>query len=452
VSGGERLAGWAATARWEDLPGPLRARLRAHVLDWLGVVCAGVDTPHARAAQATVRAWGGVAASTVIGRGVRLPAPGAAFLNAFAARAHTFDDTCEVGPVHPGSSVVAAAWAAAEASGASGRALLDGVLAGYEVTTRVSAAVGPGHYEAGFHNTGTCNAFGACAAAGRVLGLDGGAMAEAFGLAGAGAAGLRQYQVDGSMADTSLDGARAAHTGVVAAELRRHGLAGPRAILDGRFGFCQVTSPRADLDRLDRDLGVAWEWPATGLKPFPTCRFTHGPAEVLLRLRAEAGIAGADVARVTIATFKQSVEVSDKPEVRSRFDAILSHQWTAALALGRGRVDLAGLDGPALADPALRDLATRVQVAHDPGLDPAYPARWPHAVTIVLRDGRRLAARSEAPPGGADRPLADEAVEAKFSSLAGPVLGAERAARLADAVRALDALPDVRRLTPLLAP
>lgn len=452
MSHGERLARWAAAVRWEDLDAGLQAKVKAHVLDTLGVMCAGLDTPHARAAHSTARAWGGAGASTVVGRGWRLPAPSVAFCNAFAARAHTFDDTYEVGPVHPGSAVVGAALACAEAAGASGIAFLAGVAAGYEVATRVSAAVSPSHYEAGFHNTGTCNTFGACAAAGRVLGFDGTALADALGLAGAGAAGLRQYQVDGSMTDTSLDGARAAQTGVMAADLRAHGLAGPHAILDGRWGFCQVMAPHADLDRLDRDLGRAYEFATTALKPFPTCRFSHGPAEVLLRLRAEAGIDGDAVEAVGIATFKQSIEVADRPAVRSRFDAILSHQWVAALALGRGRVTLADLDEAALADPALQALAARVTVTHDPALEMRYPAQWPHDVTVVLRDGRRLVGRSDDPPGGAARPLSPETVEAKFRSLAAPVLGADRAERLVESVRELDTVPDVRSLAPLLGP
>jgi len=451
MSHGERLARWAAAARWEDLETSLQAKVKAHVLDTLGVMCAGLDTPHAGAAQSAARAWGGAGASTVVGRGWRLPAPSAAFCNAFAARAHTFDDTYELGPVHPGSAVVSAALAAAEAAGASGAALLAGVAAGYEVATRVSAAVSPSHYEWGFHNTGTCNTFGACAAAGRILGFDGAAMADALGLAGGGAAGLRQYQIDGSMADTSLDGARAAQTGVIAADLRAHGLAGPHAILDGRWGFCRVMAPHADLDRLDAGLGGAYEFAATALKPFPTCRFTHGPAEVLLRLRAEARIDGPAVEAVTIATFKQSIEVADKPTVRSRFDAILSHQWTAALALGRGRVGLTDLDAASLADPALQALAARVRVVPDESLE-QYPGRWPHRVTVVLRDGRRLAARSDYPPGGADHPLSPDAVEAKFRSLAAPVLGAAGAERLLASVRELDTVPDVRSLAPLLGP
>ena len=78
----------------------------------------------------------------MIGLPTRLPAPKAAFLNALHARIHTFDDTHEAGPSHPGSAVVAAALAAAETAQASGRTFLAALLAGYETATRVSAALG----------------------------------------------------------------------------------------------------------------------------------------------------------------------------------------------------------------------------------------------------------------------------------------------------------------------
>src|SRR5688500_10240390 len=119
-----------------------------------------------------LRARPGPSEATVIGCAARALASDAAFANAFHGRIHTFDDTFEAGPIHPGTCVLSAALAAAQASGASGRGLLEAILAGYEVSIRVCAAAGPGHYAAGFHPTGTCNAFGAAAAAARAYGLD----------------------------------------------------------------------------------------------------------------------------------------------------------------------------------------------------------------------------------------------------------------------------------------
>lgn len=451
-SEGRRLARWAAEVRWESLDHSLKSKVRDHILDTVGVMCAGLETRHSRAIQQVVRGWGGVAESTVIGRGWRLPAPSAAMLNAFHARAHTFDDTHDVGPIHPGSAIVSAALACAEAVGAAGRVFLAGVIAGYEVATRVSAAVTPSHYGRGFHNTGTCNAFGACAAAGRILGFDAEAMAGALGLAGEGAAGLRQYQIDGSMTDTSLDGARAAHVGVVAAQLCAAGLPGPHGILDGPWGFCRVMAHGADLSRLDRGFGESYEFTGTAIKPFPSCRCTHGPIEALLTLRSRHAIDPREIEDVTIATFAHSIEVSDRPAIHNRFDAILSHQYCAAVVLLRGGLDLSDFEDARVADPATQALAAKVRVIHDASLEDAFPAAWPHRVQITLRNGSMYDMDSDNPPGTRDHPLTRGVIEEKFIRLSAPVLGRSRAEALRDALETLEHTSDTRALVPLLHP
>src|SRR5262249_35648440 len=155
---------------------------------------------------ALAQRWGGAPEAGVIGLRLRLPAPKAAFVNALHTRIHTFDDTHEIGPIHPGSAVVAAALAASETSVATRRALVAALLAGYEASTRISLALGARHYASGFQTTATCAPFGAAAAAARARGLDAARTMAAFGLAGQTAVGLRQYQIDGSMLDTALGG------------------------------------------------------------------------------------------------------------------------------------------------------------------------------------------------------------------------------------------------------
>lgn len=446
----ETLATFSAGLRWDAVDAAVRAQVKEHLLDTLGVICAGVESPEGRAAQRVVERWGGTEQATVVGRTRRVPAPHAAFLNALHGRIHTFDDTYESGPVHPGSIAVSAALAAAEVSACSGSDLLAAILAGYEVATRVSAALGPSHYGSGFHNTGTCNAFGAGAAAARAFGATAEATADALGLAGEAAAGLRQYQIDGSMGDTALNGARAAQTGVAAVELQRAGLAGPHGILDGRWGLFRVMSSGADPSRITDGLGTSYEFTSVSLKPYPSCRFTHGPLEVLLDLRARHEIAPGDIERVEIVTFRESVEVSDKPAVESRLDAILSHQYNAARALVDGSVTLAAYEPARVAEPGVRSLAERVRVLFDETLQDAYPAKWPHWVAIALKNGRHFVGQSQHPPGGPEAPLGWKRVHEKFLALAVPVLGELASERIASIVAKLDEAAGIDDLTSLL--
>lgn len=432
------LATFAAGLDVDHVDAWLLRKLKRHLLDTIGVACAGVNEQEPRAVGGVLQRWGGVPESTAIGCPTRLPAPKAAFLNAVAARILTFDDTYEAGPIHPGSAVVAATLAVAERAGASGRTLIAALLAGYETATRVAKALGPEHYRSGFHASGTCAPFGAAAAAARVLGLNAEETTSALGLAGEAAIGLRQHQLDGSLFDSALNAARGAELGVTAVEFAAAGLTGPKGVLDGRWGVLAMMSQTGDPAALTSDLGTTWVFAETSLKPFASCRFTHGPIAAL----RDAGITSAEVEEIEIAAFRESYDVSNRPNPETRFDAILSHQLAAALAIsGRPIMPTEFVQ----IDPAIRDLAARVRVTHDPSLDQLRPQLWPHRITVRLKNGRVLNLPSDQPP----EPTEPDA-QAKFRLLAGPVLGEDRVAKLIILADALEGLPNIREFTELL--
>lgn len=440
-----------ASLSWNDVPLPTREKVQDHLIDTIGVMCAGLDEPASRSADETVRRWQGTRECTVVGRPWRLPAPSAAFLNAFHGRIHSFDDTYDIGVVHPGSVIVSAALAVAERIGASGNSFLSGVLAGYEVATRLSRSISPDHYARGFHSTGTCNTFGAASAAARVLGMDARATADALGLAGEAASGLRQFQEDGAVSDTALNAARAAEAGIKSVELCSHGISGPHGILDGRWGFCRVMAQGADFGALENGLGTHYEFSKTAIKPYASCRFTHGPIEVLAELRRKHSVNADEVASIEIRTFRTSIEVSDRPSPGTHLELLMSHQVAAALALTNGTVMLGDVANWASAD-ALRSLAAKVRVIHDPFLEADYPSKWPHAITIHMRNGRALIGASDYPPGGGGSPLARGRVQGKFKHLATPILGKRRTASILMSLESLELSPSIVPFVRLLKP
>ncbi len=99
---------------------------------------------------------------------------------------HSFDfDDYHNAKVHPGRSRHPGGFTVGEAPGAAGRDMLTAMVAGYETMIRVSLATGPNSSRLkGWHLTGTTGTFGAAAAAGNLLGLNGEKMANALGLAG----------------------------------------------------------------------------------------------------------------------------------------------------------------------------------------------------------------------------------------------------------------------------
>ncbi len=424
------FARFAAGLTWQDVPGDVARKLLAHLLDTLAVATAGAATQEAGILFACHGGCEGPC--RVIGRDASLPAPDATLLNAFAARRHTFDDTLEAGPIHPGSAVWAASLAAAERSDAPlVRALLAG-LCGYELAVRLADALGPAHYDAGHHGTGTCNAPAAGLAAAVALGLDARRTAHAISLAAAAAAGTRQYQVDGGISHSALNGARAAVAGTQSALYAAAGFDAPSGQLDGKWGFLAMFGANGATEW--DDLGTVWGLRRLGLKPYPTCRFTHGPIAVFEALLQHHAIASDDVSGIELRTFAQSISVSDRPDWHGREEATLSHQFALAATLAGGPPELGTIDRLA-ADAGVRHLAGLVSVRHDPALEQREADDWPHLLRVRLRDGTELEAQSRAPPGRAPEDIAAPAIRAKTERLLGRQRVAAIQTLLADPAR-----------------
>src|SRR6478672_5329853 len=199
-------------------PESARQRAAAAVCDTVGVILAGAVEPAAQIARAVI---GGEGVCHVLGTSRRAGAADAAFVNAVAAHALDFDDMCFVSMAHPSCALVPAALAAAESSSASGSALLDGYIVGFEVECRLGSVMNPRHYHSrGWHCTSSIGTVGAAAAAARLLGLDASATAHALGIAASSACGLKENL--GSMVKP-LHAGLAARNGLMAARLAGEG-------------------------------------------------------------------------------------------------------------------------------------------------------------------------------------------------------------------------------------
>src|SRR5256714_6035743 len=185
------LAAQACAVTDAALPEPVRALARQCVLDYYGVALAGADDPLATILLDELVEAGGATQASVIGHKARLPALSAALVNGAIGHALGYDDVNLAMPGHPSVAILPALLALAEQRRSSGREVIAAFVAGYEAACRIGSALRPGHYNLGFHATGTVGAFGAAAACAYLLGLDTEATARALGIAGTQAAGLK---------------------------------------------------------------------------------------------------------------------------------------------------------------------------------------------------------------------------------------------------------------------
>ena len=247
------------------------------VLDWLGSALSGALEPPARVTQRVVAALGASTEATVFA-GRRSSAAGAALANGVASHILELDDIHKASTVHAAAPVIPAALAVAEREHASGQAFLLAVTLGYDAALRIGEAVNPSHYRF-WHPTGTAATFGAAAAAGSLLGLDTDRMLDALGSAGTQAAGLWEFNADGTMSK-HLHPGKAAFNGVLAADLARAGFTGARRILEGDRGFFRAMSTEHDESRIVDGLGARWKISENCYKVWACCGHTHTAIDV----------------------------------------------------------------------------------------------------------------------------------------------------------------------------
>ncbi len=163
----------------------LTARAADCLVDTLGAIVYGATRPWSVAVIDHALATGGAGRSRIVGRHGRATTPAmAALANGASGHAFELDDVHEEAISHPGAVVVPAALAVGEEIGSSGDDLLEAIVVGYEAMGRAGIAVGPAaHMLGGFHPTSMSGVFGAAAAVGRLLGLDGARLIDGFGMA-----------------------------------------------------------------------------------------------------------------------------------------------------------------------------------------------------------------------------------------------------------------------------
>ena len=374
-------------------------------------------------------------------------AEAAAFANGALGNVLEMDDVDKRATLHPGPSVIPAALALAEETGASGAALLDAIVVGYEATIRVGRAVGPGHYRF-WHNTGTCGPYGAAAACARLLGLDEAATADALGLAGTAAGGLWQTRHEPNSAAKQLHTAKAAQAGLQAARLAQSGLGGPRAIFEGPQGVFAAMCPGANPEDILPVPGPPWAVHETSFKPWPACRHAHAAIDAALAVRASLTLDA--VESVQVLTYPDAITFCDRPVPETVLQAKFSLQHAVSVVLLRGEPRLADFEPEAFDAEVVRALAKKVSVGEGEPFTSAYPARYGAKLDIVLKDGRLISETAADAWGDPENPMSEADIIAKAAMLGTEGAGLEPKP-VNDAIHAALALPYASDLTGLKA-
>src|SRR3954447_8349389 len=438
------LAARGTAVSYDALPEEVRALARQCVLDYYGVALAGADDPLVAILLDELAEAGGAAQASVIGHKARLPALSAALVNGAIGHALDYDDVNLAMPGHPSVAILPCLLALAEARQSSGREVIAAIVAGYETACRIGSALRPGHYNLGFHATGTVGCLGAAAACARLLGLDAEATAQALGIAGTQASGLKSQF--GTMCKPFHAG-KASHNGLLAARLAARGFSSRPDLIECEQGFALTHGPDFRPEKALADPPGGFHIRANLFKYHAACYLTHGPIETARAIRDQHGVTPEQIAHVTLKLDRSCDRVCNIPAPADGLEAKFSLRQTVAMALaGIDTASLGAYSAATANDPALVRLREKVALDFHDG--------WPQAAAeleVATTDGRVLKASHDAGIPSADIAAQGERLTAKFDALAGPVLGPARARELRAAILGLDSLSDVGALAKLAA-
>lgn len=435
------LAAYVADLSYDAIPREVLERAKGLTLDFLGsAVRARREAESTPSLLAMLKALSldGDGEATVVGDGKTWTPAVAALLNGALGHSLDFDDTHADSSLHPSAPVVPAAFAVGEMVNASGRDVLTAIVAGYEVCCRLGNALDPtSHYARGFHPTATAGTYGAAAAAARLFGLNKEQIVSAFGVSGSQAAGSLQFLVNGSWNKRYQVGA-AAMNGVIAATLARDGFIGSSESVEGKHGLLVGYTDDAHPDKAVAGLGQVYETMKIGVKPYPSCRYTHAALDALLAMRRAHNLTPDRIRRVEIGLHRNGITLTGDAATKRHPTSIVGGQFsmyfTGAIALDQG--SFGWDDYGRLGDKAIDALADRIDVVQDDRLEVGRTHPFGARVTVTTDTGTHEELYPD--PSGEPTSFPDAAaMRQKFLTLARPVLDG-RAEKFADAVLALE--------------
>ena len=453
----ERLAANVLETRFEDFDRATLDNARNRVIDTVGCLIGGARDPGNPELVSLLKDYGGKPEATILVHGGKVPAGNAAMINSIMARSFDFEP---VGPLvdgintpgHISGTTVMAAITMGEVQGVDGRELITALLVGDDVASRMLAASGFG-FTLGWDGTGTVNAFGAAAIAGRLLGLNKLQMRNAFGIVLNQIGSTFQLIWDGTTA-FKLPQGLSARNGIFSAELAKAGWTGPEDALFSQFGYYKMfTEGCLKPEALTRDLGKQYYSDGT-FKSYPCCRITHAAIDCALELVHQHGIKAPDIKEVNLFVAAGGLDhICGHPFRIGSFphgNAAFSFQYVVATALMKGSVRPEHFTGESIRDPGIKAFIKKIKLAEWPGVD-LHSTR----IQVIMNDGREFTASCEVARGDPlKNPVSKDEIIAKFWTNVdfSQAVTRRKAQALLDRLEKLEELDSVNRIVSLLVP
>ena len=442
----DQLAEFVVGLRLEDLEEAAVTAAKDVVLDTIGAILAGSRLPENANFASLAANMGGAGGARIFGSAHRVQPVWATMVNATAGVSLEMDEGNRLGGGHPSIHVTPGAIAVGEDLGRSGKEVLESIIVGYEVISRIGAAT---TIRPEVHSHGTWGTIGTAAAAARLMRFDAAQTRLVMNLAmSMSPANTWTPCIEGATVRNLYPG-RSGFQGIMAAHL-------------SQCGYTAIADGPADLYRTFLGEGFDQDAVVAGLgepgrlriqqnyfKLHACCLYNHPVLDAVQDLLREEPFGASDVKRIDV-TAPPIAGIMDDPAPENMLAAKFSIPYAVAAAICYGRTDVTAFLPERVDNSEVRALAQRVSLDADPEMSLRrydYPAA---RVAVELADGRLRRAEVTSQRGDFSNPAVREELRGKFDLLARDTLDAGGVQQVVGTVSRLDQLADVGELTALL--
>lgn len=448
------LADLTRDLRYDALLDDVIKKAKELILDSVGCMIGGVKSIQGKKIIDLFTSMKGVPEVRIYGSRERLPLLNAIYVNSYLATTLDFDDTYDG---HPGSTVVPVALGIGELNNISGKALIESVIAGYEIGIRISNGIKPTPARTKkVRGINTWQIFCATAVAAKLLNLSRDHAAHAYGHAAihASVPSLRKWGfIDGKIQWLKNNLGWASYGGVLSALLAREGFLADTTIFDGEEGFwIMASSDQCNFDAIREPLDSFYTL-KVHTKPYSACRHIHPTLDAVSAILKENPLTAKHIEKVEVRTFYEVVnDYTFLPSLP--FDVAFSTPYLIALVLHDIPPGADWFKEEHLKNEEIREIAKKVSIAEWDEASKLYPLvnrELMSKIRIKEKSGRVYNKTVRIPKGDPRNPMSAQEMFKKFDTLVKPVLGYEKSMQLYKIIiEELESVKNVKEITGLM--
>lgn len=434
-----QLADFAYDLRYNSIPEDVRSKVKLCIIDALECCLSPLSDERTLAADYATSETAGPCLK--IGTGKKAGMADAAYFNTVKGSITNRNDLQIDSAVHAGAVIIPTVLAVGQQYRLSGREVIESILAGYEISSRVGLFL-MGRINKAWRTTAVFSPVGAAISAAKAMRLDREAIASSGSFACNTASGFNEWALAGTGED-AFQNANAARNGIISALLAKGGATACKSVIEGPSGLAPAFGIHDGFEKLVNGLGSDWMIRRVIHKPIDCCIVVQAPCQCASAvIEKHPELKSEEISRITISADGRLLRHPGcaNKDVNTLMQAVMS------IAYGVSSTILAGnCSNISWMPPFGQDVKTMMDRCAFKELENNGPAlEYPVEISIELKNNTIISHKQKL------EPLTEKGVTDRFVFTAGKQLGVEKAKSVLEKTERLEHLEEVNELTSLL--